>query len=140
MTVAWSEPAVADLSAIHDYIARDSPRYAQRFAERLIAAVFPQLGRVVPEGDGRHRELFVRPYRIIYRVDGKQVLIVTIVHGSRHLAGDDEKPGTGPEPPRSGAAVRLGADGRGANFGENQHRALWLPSGEALRTPSHCPY
>lgn len=97
MTVAWSEPAVADLLAIHDYIARDSPRYAQRFAERLIAAVqplesFPQLGRIVPEGDGRHREVLVRPYRIIYRVDGKQVLIVTIVHGSRHLAGDDEKP------------------------------------------------
>jgi hypothetical protein len=33
MKVAWSEPAVADLVAIHDYIARDSPQYAQRFVE-----------------------------------------------------------------------------------------------------------
>jgi plasmid stabilization system protein ParE len=73
MKVAWSEPAVADLVAIHDYIARDSPQYAQRFVERLIAAAepletFPELGRIVPEGDGGHRELLVRSYRIIYRV------------------------------------------------------------------------
>lgn len=33
MRLAWSEPAVADLSAIYDYIARDSPRYAHRFVE-----------------------------------------------------------------------------------------------------------
>ncbi|HEY6323702.1 MAG TPA: type II toxin-antitoxin system RelE/ParE family toxin [Thermoanaerobaculia bacterium] len=97
MKVAWSEPAVADLVAIHDYIARDSPRYAQRFVERLIAAAeplesFPDLGRIVPEGDGRHRELLVRSYRIIYRVEGQEILIVTVVHGSRNLAGDDDKP------------------------------------------------
>jgi toxin ParE1/3/4 len=65
MRVAWSEPAVADLVAIHDYIARDSPQYRRRFVERLFAAVeplesLPQLGRIVPEGEGRHRELLVR--------------------------------------------------------------------------------
>jgi toxin ParE1/3/4 len=97
MRVAWSEPAVADLVAIHDYIARDSPHYAQRFVERLVAAVeplesFPQLGRIVPEGDGRHRELLVASYRIIYRAEGQGILIVTVVHGSRNLAGTDEKP------------------------------------------------
>jgi K+ transporter len=41
MKVAWSEPAVADLVAIYDYIARDSPHYAQRFVEKLVAAVEP---------------------------------------------------------------------------------------------------
>lgn len=97
MKVAWSEPAVADLVAIHDFIARDSPHYAQRFVERLIAAAeplesFPQLGRIVPEGDGRHRELLVRSYRIIYRVEDQEILIVTVAHGSRNLAGADEKP------------------------------------------------
>jgi toxin ParE1/3/4 len=97
MKVAWSEPAVADLVAIHNYIARDSPYYARRFVERLIAAAeplasFPQLGRTVPEGDGRHRELLVRSYRIIYRVEGEEILIVTVVHGSRNLASADEKP------------------------------------------------
>jgi toxin ParE1/3/4 len=53
MRIAWSEPALADLAAIHDYIARDSAHYAQRFVARLIAAVeplenFSQLGRIVP--------------------------------------------------------------------------------------------
>jgi toxin ParE1/3/4 len=86
--------------AIHDYIARDSPHYAQRFVERLIAAVeplesFPQLGRLVPEGDGRHRELLVAAYRIIYRPEDQEILVVTVVHGSRDLAGADEKPWEG---------------------------------------------
>jgi toxin ParE1/3/4 len=96
MRVVWSEPAVADLSAIHDYIARDSPHYARRFVARLIAAVdplerFPEMGRIVPEGDGRH-QIILRPYRIIYRVEGQEVFVVTVVHGSRDLAGADEKP------------------------------------------------
>ena len=46
---------------------------------------FPQMGRVVPEGDGRQREIAVGPYRIIYRVEGEAILIVTVVHGARDL-------------------------------------------------------
>jgi toxin ParE1/3/4 len=97
MKLVWSDLAVADLAAIHDYIARDSPHYARRFVERLLAAVeplasFAHLGRVTPEGDGRHRELLVRPYRIIYRLEGERILIVTVVHGSRDLAALEEKP------------------------------------------------
>jgi addiction module RelE/StbE family toxin len=91
MRITWSEPALADLDAIHDYIARDSPHYAERFVQRLIAAAdplvdFPELGRVVPEGDGRHREIVVPPYRILYRVADDEVFIVTVIHGARDLA------------------------------------------------------
>jgi toxin ParE1/3/4 len=100
MKATWSEPAVADLVAIHDYIARDSPHYARRFVEKLIAAAeplesFPQLGRIVSEGDGRHREILIRAYRLIYRVEGEEIFIVTVVHGSRNLADADEKPWEG---------------------------------------------
>ncbi|MCH7667413.1 MAG: type II toxin-antitoxin system RelE/ParE family toxin [Acidobacteria bacterium] len=54
MKIRWSQQSLDDLSAIHDYIARDSERYAERFVERLIGAVdrleeFPRLGRSVPE-------------------------------------------------------------------------------------------
>lgn len=38
MRITWSEPAIADLAAIHDFIARDSAHYATRFVERLIEA------------------------------------------------------------------------------------------------------
>ena len=39
MKIRWSQQSLDDLSAIHDYIARDSERYAERFVERLIGAV-----------------------------------------------------------------------------------------------------
>ena len=97
MRIAWSEPAIADLVAIHDYIARDSNHYAERFIKQLVAAVeplenLPNLGRIVPEGDGRQREILFRAYRIIYRAADQEILIVAVVHGSRDLGGADEKP------------------------------------------------
>lgn len=90
MRIVWSEPAIANLEAIRDYIARDSPHRAARFLGRLVAAAeplqeFPELGRVVPEGDGRQREILFAPYRIIYRVEGDRIYIVTVVHGARDL-------------------------------------------------------
>ena len=74
MKVVWSEPALANLEAIHEYIALDAPGRADRFLQRLVEAVeplrqHPHMGRVVPEGDGRQREVIVAPYRIIYRVE-----------------------------------------------------------------------
>jgi plasmid stabilization system protein ParE len=54
MKIVWTEPAVADLESIRDYIARDSGFYALQFAGRLVEAVetlesFPERGRKVPE-------------------------------------------------------------------------------------------
>ena len=91
MKITWSEAAIADLDAIYDFIAGDSPHYATRFVQRLIEAVdpladLPQVGRVVPEGDGRHREVIELPYRILYRIEANEVLVVRVVHGSRDLA------------------------------------------------------
>ena len=91
MRVIWSDPAVASLEAIHDYISRDAPGRADRFVQRLIESVdvlvdFPQIGRVVPEGDGRQREGQFSPYRIIYRINGNEIYIVAVVHGARDLA------------------------------------------------------
>jgi addiction module RelE/StbE family toxin len=92
MRITWSEPAVADLEAIHEYISRDAPGRAPIFLQKLIAATeplldFPRMGRVVPEGDGRQREIAFDPYRIIYRVEGDEIMIVTVVHGARDLVG-----------------------------------------------------
>lgn len=53
-------------------------------ADRLV--IFPELGRVVPEFNDRSiRELIVREYRLIYRVEGDDVRILTLMHGSRDL-------------------------------------------------------
>lgn len=93
MRVDWSEPAVADLDGIWEFIARDSPHYATVTVNRLIAAAkpldtFPRMGRHVPEADRSDvRELIIGSYRLMYRVEEERVLVVAVIHGSRDLGG-----------------------------------------------------
>jgi toxin ParE1/3/4 len=47
---------------------------------------FPRMGRVVPETqDESIRELLHQNYRIVYRINGERIEILTIIHGSRDL-------------------------------------------------------
>ncbi len=49
-------------------------------------AAFPLSGRVVPEFNvGQLRELFQRPYRIIYHVQPDKIEVVAVVHMSRRI-------------------------------------------------------
>lgn len=74
MRVHWTDAAVGHLLAIYEYIARDSPRYAQRMIDRITRrseqfAAFPLSGAMVPEYESPDiREVIEKPYRIIYRV------------------------------------------------------------------------
>ena len=99
MKLAWTDPAVADLQAIRDYIAHDSDHYAARFVARIIEAVeilesLPRIGRRVPEAPELPdvRELLFRNYRIIYRLEAERILILAVIHGSRDLAAIEPKP------------------------------------------------
>ncbi|MDO8704436.1 MAG: type II toxin-antitoxin system RelE/ParE family toxin [Sulfuricaulis sp.] len=99
MSITWSDVAEADLDDLYDYIARDVPYYAEQFVDRLIEAVgalkdHPRLGRRVPEADDREdvRELIFQGYRIIYLVEPEHVHILTVIHGSRDVAGQAAKP------------------------------------------------
>jgi toxin ParE1/3/4 len=91
--VVWTEPALADLQEIHDYIAEDSPRNAEAMVLQLQAAVlrladFPLSGRAVPElVPSEYREVISGSYRIIYRYipDQDTVLINAVYHGRRRL-------------------------------------------------------
>jgi plasmid stabilization system protein ParE len=52
--VDWAQPALDDLWEIHEFIARDSRRYAQLTIEQIVEAAgrlarFPQLGEVLSE-------------------------------------------------------------------------------------------
>ena len=94
----WTEPAVADLDNIQDYITRDSAEYADALIERLILSVdrlesFPESGRRVPEStDPKVRELLVESYRVIYRLKKGSVQILAVAHGARNLTGMKPKP------------------------------------------------
>ena len=100
MRIDWTEPARDDLRDLTTYIAQDSPGNAQRFAGQLVAAVerlfqFPESGRRVPEASSDLRELIFRDYRIIYRPElPERILIVAIVHGHRDLTQSDQPPWT----------------------------------------------
>lgn len=91
--VRWTPQAADDLEAIYDFIARDSPHYAQLTVEEIIAAIdrleqFPLMGRSVPESSQEYlRELIKPPYRIVYRV-GEVVKILTIFRASRLFPSD----------------------------------------------------
>jgi plasmid stabilization system protein ParE len=87
--IRWSVEAVADLTDIHDYIARNSPRYAAALAERLVTAVdrlrnFSESGRIVPElDDPTVREVIHGSYRIVYQLRDGWVEVLTVFRASR---------------------------------------------------------
>ena len=89
--IRWSPQALRDVESIRDYIAQDSPRYAELLVARIIASVdrlqaFPDSGRIVPErGDPEIREVIVRPYRVVYRRRANEVEIATVFRASRLL-------------------------------------------------------
>ena len=92
--VIWSQPAKADLRAIHDYIAADSSYYAKKLTQDIVAKTevleeLPRIGKVVPElGDEAIRELTEPPYRIIYEIKGENVFVLAVIHRRRELLPD----------------------------------------------------
>jgi plasmid stabilization system protein ParE len=91
MTVHWTETAIAHLQAIRDYIARNSPGYAQALIDRITRrseglAEMPMLGAAVPKyADESIREVLEHPYRVLYRVASDRIEILAVVHGARRL-------------------------------------------------------
>ncbi|BBB91783.1 MAG TPA: type II toxin-antitoxin system RelE/ParE family toxin [Methylomusa anaerophila] len=89
--VKWSIPAKQDLKQIHDFIARDSDRYAKKVAMEIVdrseaLSHFPEMGRSIPElNDPSIREMVIYSYRLIYRVSLNEVEILALVHSRREL-------------------------------------------------------
>ena len=93
--VLLTRGAEQDLEAIHDYIAdSDSPASADHVLSRLMEvaeglAQFPERGSYPKElaalGIREFRQTTFKPYRVIYRVMGKQVLVYLIVDGRRDM-------------------------------------------------------
>lgn len=91
MKVEFSPNAETDLDEIAQYIARDNLQAAERWVDKLVqaardAANAPLAGRMVPElQDPLIREVLVRKYRIVYRVEPKRIMILSIFEGHRKL-------------------------------------------------------
>jgi len=67
-----------------DCIAKDNSSAAQKFVKNIFKKIetlskYPQMGRKVPEATREEiREVFERDYRIIYRVETKKIVILSI--------------------------------------------------------------
>jgi toxin ParE1/3/4 len=93
--VLLTEGAEQDLEAIHDYISEfDCVANANYVLDELISVVeslskFPERGsypkELVSLGIKEYRQTFFKPYRVIYRVTGSQVIIYLIADGCRDI-------------------------------------------------------
>ena len=92
--VVWSESAALDLKSIVSFIAIDSVQNAREaFAkikkECLLLESFPDLGKVPVELEalqiGGYRELSINPWRVFYRKQANQIVILAVVDSRRDL-------------------------------------------------------
>jgi toxin ParE1/3/4 len=97
--VLLTEGAEQDLEAIHDYIHDyirecDGVANANSVLDELMEVVqslsrFPVRGsypkELVSLGIKEYRQTFFKPYRVIYRVTGSQVIIYLIADGRRDM-------------------------------------------------------
>ena len=93
--VLLTEGAEQDLEAIYDYIAEfDSVANANHVLDALMDVVqslskFPERGSYPKEliglGIKEYRQTFFKPYRVMYRVAGRQVVIYLVADERRDM-------------------------------------------------------
>jgi len=89
--IIWTEPALADLNEIAEYIAIDKPNAASSLVKQVFSSVdnleqFPELGRTPPELKlSTYREIIVDPCRIFYRIDQVKIYILYVMRGEMQL-------------------------------------------------------
>jgi len=93
--VLLTHAAARDLDELYDYIARhDALRKADYILEQIEKTLsnlseFPERGAYPKEllaiGIREYREIFFKPYRIIYRVVDKNVYVLLVVDGRRDM-------------------------------------------------------
>ena len=92
--IVWSEPALADLDAIADYIALENPVAASELVKRIFGHIeqlvnHPESGSRPQElGKSRYRQIVEPPCRVFYRYDEHKVFILHVMRSERLLRKD----------------------------------------------------
>lgn len=93
--VRFTVAARNDLRNIHAYISRnDSPENADYVSREIVRAAlalrdFPNRGAHPPEllakGNRSYRQIFFKPYRILYRIRANTVFVAVVANGLRDM-------------------------------------------------------
>ncbi len=91
LEVIVSPDALRDLADIHEYIAADKPRAADKMIARIFgafttAATFPEIGKRT-KFHGRSRRLVVGNYLVYYlpQEAEERLIIIRVLHGRRNV-------------------------------------------------------
>lgn len=97
MKIVWSPLSFERLENIYEFISDKDTVAAKNLINRIFEKVeslnrFPERGRKVPETKRNEiREIFESEYRIIYKVETKRVVILTIRNFKQLLPKTDMK-------------------------------------------------
>ena len=89
--IVWTEPALADLDAIGDYIALQNPEAAAQLVSRSFGHVgqleaHPDSGAKLTElNRSRYRQIVEPPCKVIYRHEGKSVFVLHVMRTEQLL-------------------------------------------------------
>jgi toxin ParE1/3/4 len=86
--VKWLHKALKNLEQAYEYVAADNPDAAVQVVLKIQAAAnqlaeFPLLGKVGRVEQTRELVIAHTPYFLVYRVKGKRVEILRVLHGSK---------------------------------------------------------
>jgi toxin ParE1/3/4 len=84
----WLRRALRDLEDAHSYVAADNPTAALRLVDQIEAGAqqlsrHPDLGRSGRVEGTRELVIAGTPFLLVYRVEAEQVVILSVLHGSR---------------------------------------------------------
>ncbi len=91
MKIIWTNEALQSLQDIKDYISLDNEKRANDFVNYLIGRSEiirqnKQIGRIVPEiSNNSIRELIVKNYRMVYKIHGDKIEILTVFEAHKLL-------------------------------------------------------
>ena len=92
--VRWAATAENDIMGIILFIAEDSPGNAMKTLSKIKTRTAklensPMQGRVVPEllsqGISLYREVVFAPWRVIYKIEGNKVFVVSVIDSRRNV-------------------------------------------------------
>ena len=92
--VIWASVAEKDIKNIIEYIAEESPKNALKLLNKIRQKAsdlytLPERGRIVPElqdqGISLYQELIIAPWRLIYRISGREIFVLSVIDSRRNV-------------------------------------------------------